>query len=246
MDESYNFIIKEIENLIVSKKISDLINLESDNIYNKSAVSLIVKKYINENSFYNLNVFEDFKIRLKFIPVDNEYNCHEAMSFSYCSLYNIYFEEWESNNQFEIASLKKELGYNYLFIPVIKLKKNGVYNNFLDWKIGNLSFWSPDEKIINSIGNEWNNVKKIIHNGVKIEQVKYGNNYRNNNNLPKQSETNFIHLRPHGKDSNDIDIKYFEYTNKTIAITKQSFWLNKKFINQLLIKNKWKTNLKEE
>jgi DNA mismatch repair protein MutH len=246
MNNSYDLLIKELENLIVSKKISDLINLEKDNIYNKSAVPLIVKKYINENSLYNLNIFEDYKIRLKFIPVDNEYNCHEAMSFSYCSLCNILFEEWDSQDPYGIASLKKEFDFNYLFIPVIKFKKNGFYNNFMDWEIGCLSFWQPNDDLINLIGDEWSHLKKIIQNGIEIEQVKYGSIYRNNNNLPKQSETNYIHLRPHGKDSNDIDVKYHEYTNKTIAITKQSFWLNKKFINQLLINNKWKMNLKEE
>ena len=151
MNNSYNLLIKEIENLVVSNKISDLINLEKDNIYNKSAVPLIVKKYINENCFYNLNIFEDYKIRLKFIPVDNNYKCHEAMSFSYSSLYNIYFEEWESKDQFEMASLKKEFDFNYLFIPVIKIKKNGLYNNFMDWEIGDLSFWEPNNYLINTL-----------------------------------------------------------------------------------------------
>jgi hypothetical protein len=246
MNKSYNIVLNEIGNLIVSKKISDLINLEKDNIYNKSAVSLIVKKFINENGFYNLNILEDYKIRVKFIPVDNNYKCHEAMSFSYCSLYNIYLEDWDSKDQFETATLKKEFDFNYLFIPVIKLKKNGLYNNFMDWEIGNLSFWQPNNYLISMVGNEWNNIKKIIQNGVEIEQVKYGSKFRNNNNLPKQSETNYIHLRPHGKDGSDIDIKYFKFTNEKVAITKQSFWLNKKFINQLLINNKWKMNLKGE
>ena len=40
--------------------------------------------------------------------------------------------------------------------------------------------------------------------------------------------------------------KYLEYTNGETEITKQSFWLNKKFINTLLKNNKWKMILKEE
>lgn len=245
MNKGYNLIINEIENLIVYKNISDIINLEKDNIYNKSAVSLLVKKYINENCLYNLNTINDYNIKLKFISIDNNYKCYEAMSFTNDSLYNIIFEEWNSKNPFEIASLKKDLQFSYLFIPIIKEKKNGLFNNFLDWKIGDLSLWNPNEEILDLIGQEWNDVKNTIKRGITIEQVKYGNIYRNNNNLPKQSETKYIHLRPHGKDSRDIDIKYFDYTNRTIEITKQSFWLNKSFINEILNDNKWKMNLKE-
>lgn len=246
MDKSYNLIINAIENLIGCKNISEIINLEEDNIYNKSAVSLLVKKHINENCLYNLDVINDYKIKLKFISVDNNYNCYEAMSFTNCSLYNIIFEKWDSDNPYEIASLKMNLQFNYLFIPIIKQKKNGVFNNFMDWKIGDLSFWKPNDENLRLIGKEWFEVKTIIKNGIVIDNVKYGLSNRNNNNLPKQSETEYIHLRPHGKDSRDIDTKYFEYSNRSIEITKQSFWLNKKYINQILNEYKWKMDLKEE
>ena len=49
-----------------------------------------------------------------------------------------------------------------------------------------------------------------------------------------------------GKNSYDYDLKYLEYSNGETEITKQSFWLNKKFINTLLKNNKWKMILKEE
>ena len=52
-------------------------------------------------------------------------------------------------------------------------------------------------------------------------------------------------MRPHAKNKDDYDLKYFKYTNGEIRITKQSFWLNKKLINTI-IDSKWKINLKEE
>ena len=51
-------------------------------------------------------------------------------------------------------------------------------------------------------------------------------------NIPKESETEIIHLRPHAQDSNDRDIDTFG----TSAV-KQSFWLNKKFVEKLLKKS---------
>lgn len=246
MNNATQIIISEIYNLIGNRTIRDIINLETDNIYNKSAVSVIIKKYINNNSLYNLDVLKDYNIMVKFISVDVNYKCFEAMSFTNVSLFNIIFEKWDSQDPLENASLRSQLNSNYLFIPVIKNKKKGAYNNYYDWKIGCFSFWAPNESELSLVGKEWEEIQEVIQKGVVVQKVKYGKGYRTNNNLPKQSETNFIHLRPHAKNSSDFDIPYLNYTNGDVEITKQSFWLNKKFINQLIEKYKWKTSSKEE
>ena len=246
MKRTIDIIINEIQNLIGNKNISDIINFETDNIYNKSAVSVIIKNYIDKNNFYNLEVLKDHSILLKFIPVNTEYICYEAMSFSNTSLYNIIFEDWDNKDVLEMASLMKQLGYIFLFIPIIKIKTKGAYNEYKDWRIGEFSLWRPNDSELKLIGIEWNNTKNIIKQGVKLIPIKYGKSFRTSNNLPKQSETDFIHLRPHAKNSFDYDIPFLRYTNGEIEITKQSFWLNKKYLNNLLKIYKWKMNLKEE
>lgn len=245
-NESEIIIINELINLLTGKTISDIINFETDNIYNKSAVSVIVKNFINNNSMYNIDILKGNNMRLKFISVDPNYRCFEALSFSNSSLYNILFEDWSSHDQLEQPNFRKQLNFNFLFIPIIKIKKKGIFNNYLEWKIGDFSLWKPNEKELELIGEEWYFTKKTIQEGVKINSVKWGKSFRNENNLPKQSETNYIHLRPHGKNSYDYDLEYLKYTNGEIEITKQSFWLNKIYINSLLNDCKWKINLKEE
>lgn len=246
MSSAVQIIINEINNLIGNRDIKEIINLEKDNIYNKSAVPVIIKNYINNNSSYNLDVLKDYNIVVKFISVDLKYNCFEPMSFSSTSLYNILFENWDSPDVLERASLRNQLNYSYLLVPIVKIKTRGVYNNFYDWKIGDFTFWEPNSVELNMIGEEWGQAKEIIQKGVILKKVVYGKSFRNTNNLLKQSETNFIHLRPHAKNSFDYDLPYSKFTNGAVEITKQSFWLNKKFINQLLQKYKWKTILKEE
>lgn len=246
MDKTAFIIVDEIKNVLNNKRIKDIINLETDNIYNKSGVSKIVKNYIQKNCFYDLDTIDFNNIKIKIIPVNESYKCHEAMSFSSTSLYNILFENWDSEDEFEVATLKKQLNNKFLLIPIIKIKQNGIYNNFREWEIGNFSYWVPSNEDLSKIGNEWKLVQNILKEGVKIRKVKFGKSYRNTNNLPKQSETDFIHLRPHGKNSFDYDIPYLNYTKGLVEITKQSFWLNKAYINLLLEKHKWKMNLKEE
>lgn len=246
MSNSHKIIIKELNSLISGKCISEIINLEKDNIFNKSAVSVIIKRFIDINCHYNLDEIKSSNISLKFIPVNSEYLCFEAMSFPNTSLRNILYEEWDSNDVLEVASFKRQLDYFFLFIPIIKEKVLGKYNSYFDWKIGTFSLWKPSKYELELIGKEWNEVKIVLEKGIKVNREKFGRTYRNTNNLPKQSNTEFIHLRPHGKNSQDIDFQYFEFTNGNVEITKQSFWLNKIYINQLLKNYKWKMNLKEE
>lgn len=236
--ESQRVIITKIDELLISKSIIDLMNLETDNIYSKSAGSQIVAKYIQRELGYDKRFLKESFLNLKFIGVDQNYNCFEAMSLPNTSLYNICFEKWNLEDEDICSSLLKHLQFNFLFIPIIKRKINGRYNNYRDWKIGELSFWCPSKEEILEIGEEWLEVQSIVQNGVNLEEVKYGNGFRTANNLIKQSESNYIHLRPHAKNKEDYDEQYFDY--KDIKITKQSFWLNKNYVNSLLKNNKWK------
>ena len=54
------------------------------------------------------------------------------------------------------------------------------------------------------------------------------------NNLLKTSKTNYIHIRPHAQDSNDIDIGYYQHSKNKIKISWQSFWFNKDYIEKIL------------
>ena len=82
------------------------------------------------------------------------------------------------------------------------------------------------------IKKEWEKMKSIVKGGVKVTNVKYGKKTRQENNLLKSSCTKIIHVRPHAKDSNDIDIPYFNYSNTKISW--QSFWFNKSFIKEII------------
>ena len=235
MNNSIKIIAKELSMLLSGKCIAEIINLETDNIYNKSATSNIIKKYIDKNYTYGIDMIHRQNIRLKFISVNPEYKCYEAMSFSSRSLFYIIGEDWNSEKY--QPYLKKQLNFTYIFIPIIKIKKKEVFNHYTEWLIGNISVWKPNSNELKLIGEEWSINKKIISNGVKIISVKHGKTFRNKNNLPKMSNTHYIHLRPHGKNGFDYDTKYLEY--KGIEITKQSFWLNKTYINDLLRLYRW-------
>ena len=242
MNNTIEILVNEIFNLLKNKNINQIINIETDNIYNKSGIPLLIKRHLETHSNFCLKTLKDNNVILKFISVDSNYKCFEAMSFAPTSLCNILFEEWDCIDNNEISTFKNQLSNYYIFIPIIKEKVKGSFNHYLEWEIGELSFWRPTKSEIKLIGEEWNQIKNRIKDGVKLKNVKYGNSFRTENNLHKQSETNYIHLRPHGKNSFDFDKMYLEFTKGKVQITKQSFWLNKEYINSILKINKWKLN----
>lgn len=107
-------------------------------------------------------------------------------------------------------------------------------------KLDTLADPSKEESYIKFTQNDYapqkiqEKAKDIILNGVKVNNVKYGKGTRQVNNLLKSSDTEIIHIRPHAKNSKDIDKPYFEFSK--INISWQSFWLNKSFTEKIINK----------
>jgi DNA mismatch repair protein MutH len=246
MTSSEVSIFNEIADSLKDKYITDLFGYETLNEKDKSNVSKLIKYYLATFTMFDQNVLNKYNIKLKIISVNSDYNCFEAISFSSMSLKDLIFEKWTNYDNWEEAQLRKTLSSTLLIIPIIKHKVGGRFNSIDKWKIGDICVWRADEEELILIGEEWEIAKNIVKQGVKLTKESFGRGYRTKNNLLKQSKTNYIHIRPHGINSFDIDKPYFHYTNQTIEISKQSFWLNQKFINNLLTKYRWKTNSKEE
>ena len=143
-----------------------------------------------------------------------------------------------SQNSIETSSLKLALKSTYLFLTIKETSET-------QFKIDNLTIWECNETELSIIREEYEKAKSIVKNGIILTDKLKGGKTVTENNLLKSRDTKILHMRPHAKNKDDYDLKYFKYTNGEIRITKQSFWLNKKFINTL-IDSKWKINLKEE
>ena len=159
------------------------------------------------------------------------------MSFPKFSLIDLIEEEWIGENE---ADFKNIINQGFIFIPVIKEKEKYIvngeskyrYKTWKTWEIGKSVFWKANESELSIINKEWEKAKDIVKNGVKVNEVKHGKGTRQENNLLKSSDTEIIHIRPHAKNSKDIDKPYFEFSK--IRISWQSFWLNKSFTEKII------------
>ena len=147
----------------------------------------------------------------------------ESMSFPFQPLGEI-----KEETRFDESEFYTYL-QGFLIIPILREKRE---EKDLDQMFfGKSIIWRPSKSDLLEIQKEWELVNKTINEGVVLTKkiTKNRKGYVLENNLPNESKTNYIHMRPHGRDSDDIDKSITD-----IQITKQCFWLNKKLIQKIL------------
>lgn len=147
----------------------------------------------------------------------------EAMSFPYQLLGEITQED-----RFEESVFYAHL-QGFILIPLLRDKRN--IKDKRQIYFGSSFVWRPSAKELSSIGEEWEMIRDVIRDGVVVETktAKNRRGYMTTNNIPGAGDMKYIHMRPHGRDSNDTD--------KSIGghVTKQCFWLNKSFVQRLIL-----------
>ncbi len=201
--------------------ISQLFGIQAIN--GKSAVANIMKKAIGFKSLKSkYKELEQLGIEIKTLPVRASDNRPwESTSFPAFKLKELVKEKWDDS---PLSSYLTRI----LFIPIYREKEKTPIQDRL---LGNAFFWSPTDVEESNIIKEWEQYKKEVSNGkCKITKVPWGDKHKEVTSLSKESDTEIIHVRPHGattagdRDEDDCGN----------SIVKQSFWLNKKFTQKLL------------
>jgi DNA mismatch repair protein MutH len=204
----------------------------------KNAAATIIKKSIGfKNVNSRIKEFEQLGIQVKTISTrKSDFKPWEAVSFPTFKLKELVKEQWdegideEEGLTWERCSFKEEIN-RILFIPILKNEKEGVPTD--EKVIGKAFFWSPSSTELEIIKKEWENYIDEINNGkVEVTRKPIKNGYKEISKLSKESDTKVIHIRPHSKDRKDRDEDHLGN-----SIVKQSFWLNKNFLQKLLKNN---------
>jgi DNA mismatch repair protein MutH len=171
----------------------------------KAAVATVVRSIVGEKSHGRSGDFARFGVEVKIVPVNSGGRVVERMSFPAFVHQELVFETWEDSDL--LGRLNR-----LLIVPVHREKGASLS----DITLGSPFFWSPSEKELEGIAREWEVVRKLIADGRPGD-------------LPKASETEFIHVRTHGRDSTDR-----EQAPGGVDVTKKSFWLNDRYLERIL------------
>lgn len=171
----------------------------------KNAVATITRSLLGQRTAGGTGEFARFGIEVKTVPVDAQGRIVEAMSFPAFHHEELIFEEWETSDL--LGRLNR-----LLIVPVHRGKKAPLAQT----RLGTPFFWSPTEEELVGIGAEWERFRHLI----EIGQAR---------DLPRQSETTYIHVRPKARDATDRD-----FAPGGFDVIRKCFWLNQAYVRRIL------------
>ncbi len=168
------------------------------------------------------NEFRNANIVPKTIRVQKNGRIKESMSFPSFKFTEIIKEDWESSELLEMLEPTK-----FMFV-IFKEDQSGEY------VFERVMFWNMPAQDLKEVKMVWEKTVDTIKKGVKL--VRDGDIIRND--LPKQSENRVAHVRPHGRDVNDT----YPLPDGR-RMTKQCFWLNRRYIEEIVGTKENKTSV---
>lgn len=193
---------------------------------NKSFVPLLVSSLlgIKGTKLDSIEEFSKANIQFKTVRLEPNGIPQESMSFE-----KIDFNLWK-DEEWEDSIIKTKFEETKFLFVVFEFKETKKENSKRNLYFKGIKLWNmPSNTIETEIKQLWEEVTKIIKEGVKIEYKPHGKQTREHNNFPKKDFNGVAHIRPKAQNGKD----------KTLLpdgqkITKQCYWLNNNYIGDIL------------
>lgn len=233
VSEFEKYVLEKI-NKYKHRKVEDLFqeffqtdNLKSKDKYSRLALAILGVKTKNAEEFEKANIV------VKSLRIEERNKIVESISFPYFTIKDLVNQNWEESEIYQYFRETK-----FLFI-IYRKKGRELY-------LDGAQFWNmPMGDIEGKLMEEWERARDTFRKGVKFTVT--DSNSTIQNNLPKKSNTDILHVRPHAQKAAYL-IDGIKYGNGVLGrdtdilpngdqMTKQCFWLNNDYILQQ-IKNK--------
>lgn len=204
----------------IGKSKIELINRFGLNPKSKDVIERIFAKMLGIKGKVNdTDEFQKANIICKTIRVNEDNTITESMSFPAFKYKEIILEEWDTSTLRNTFSENK-----YLFV-IFKEKNSEFY--FSGIKLWNmpLSILDTEVKLV------WDKTVEIIKNGNIVKSV----GRTRKTNFPGMKENSIAHVRPHGRDANDVfELPVADKLTGSKEYTKHCFWLRNKYLEEIL------------
>ena len=184
----------------------------------KAGPAAFVRGLLGVEGKGQIEEFQKLGVRIHTLSVDAATGgLWEAVSFPAMSLQEFAEEEWED------AEVRDHVD-SILFVPLLGESRHDRAAR----RLGSAFFWRPSPAEWEEMHQEWSMFQREVRAG-RAAYVERAGSSRRQSGLTPASKTRILHVRPHGQDSSDTD----RDPNGNV-VTKQSFWLNKGFVEGLL------------
>lgn len=185
-----------------------------------TAAMLGIKGHINDT--------EEFKkagIEVKTVRVEENGNIKESMSFPIFNFCKIVDQKWETSD------LRNRLLESKFMFSIFRKKNGKFYFSGIKFRHMPVCIIENDAKKV------FEKTIEVLKSGNIISEVKKLNNGKiiKYNNFPGVSYDEFVHVRPHGRNSNDeMILPEHDRLTGIIMYTKQCFWISNKCIKKAI------------
>ncbi len=201
----------------VIQKIEKFKNWSIDDLSKKFELDIKAKNTPSNIAFRILGIknnkaeeFTKANIIVKAIRIEKKGTIKQNMSFPAFRFNELINEAWDT------SSFGCYLRDSKFFFVVYKFDSSGIL------RLKGCQFWNiPYNDLENDVKSVWNKTVETIKNGLKINMI----NGKFSSNLPKMKDNWICHVRPHAKDSKDVDM-----LPDGRIYPKQCFWLSSKYI----------------
>jgi hypothetical protein len=206
---------------------------QKDSSRHKSSVTNFFRKKIAALIAENNLIINLDEINLRVAPLNKSGKLKENIGYSRIHLNSIVASSW--NDLEELNSFKRIISRTHLILAYSKFNQEHFDKNENSHDLvtlNNVIVWKPTKKDLRLIGEDYDKIRRILIDGV-VQKEKIGTkSIMNVDNLPKESDTEYIHIRPKARNKDDIDEGYHNAFGK--RLTKRAFYLNKPIINKIL------------
>lgn len=189
----------------------------------KSKNAILAKKLIDsyKGSVFGEALLKHESIKFKTIQVNARGIPNESMSFPVIDFSSLVKESWGN------STLREQLSKSFLLFVFKEdaIRKVFFWDAFL-WRL-------PKETLDSEVKDTWEKTKEILLSGNVVSRIE--NDGKIVLNFPREKQTTVCHVRPHGRNGMDsVNIPKRDISTNFICLPKQSFWLNKKYLTQII------------
>jgi DNA mismatch repair protein MutH len=218
-----------------NKTDTELANLFDVNLKNKSNRALLTYKMLGINGNKSSELIKA-NIIVKTIKLNIDGKNKESFRLFDFKFNELIKEKWES------SQLNEYLDTTQFLFVIYQDSKEGVI-------LKGCQIWHMNEVDKNIVGEEWIKIKNCVNKGIQFcaKPGKYGTEIIRNN-LPKSSDSEILHIRPHeaqtfyifpdGSEHGNGSRRNSEELPDGQRITKHSYWLNRQYINKQIENDK--------
>lgn len=217
LEEYVNNVINKYKGKAQKELMKELnINSKAKNIN-----SLLINKMFGvKSNLANTEEFQKANIIPKTIRIEENGRIKESISFPAFKYTDIIKQDWETSDLREELETTK-----YMFFVFKKINKEYIFKGIKLWNM-------PELDIETSVMKMWKETYNTIKNGNIVKSITNG---KRKTNFVGLSDNKVCHVRPHGKDANDVyPLPVKDKLTGADNYTKHCFWINNTYIKKIL------------